>query len=352
MKRLSVRAFALVLPLFAWTPSAAAQSSDFVQTPEGVFPARCVHHVPNHGRVGADMNVYDADGGLVEAVTQDPTCPSAQVVSPQSSGAPSSQSTQPLDSCGCGANQACICNTCEFHFWPQQCLYSNTNGIAWLDGYTYVPGAYPNQSNNETDTVYLWSGLEGSDGSGNLYVLQPVLQYGVFGDQGCPKTWTGAYWMQDFYVIGNYIYVGDNLQVQPGDEIYWSTTAASYDNTFEAQFTDETGDFGWWISVQLPNAPTFALPAISETYNMNSCYDLPQYSVGAGWGQLYTFNNEIWAGSYDNWISVENVPSQPGASCTDQSAFIGLGLPSCNYSEWFTTESNPYYFDATLFWYP
>jgi len=176
----------------------------------------------------------------------------------------------------------------------------------------YVP---PNPVNNDGQLVYYWNGLQDT---GNLFVLQPVLQWG--GDNG----FGGEFWQIASWLVwsdGNYTRT-NAVQVTAGDYLDYDIEVVSVSGdtvTFDIRATDVTTNQVRTLSVQESGSEVtgkmFVIPAALEFYTAPNCgTDVPE--------ALFT-NIHLWNGTLNplQYNPATNNPineyqvSEDGSSC-------------------------------------
>jgi hypothetical protein len=240
--------------------------------------ASCVHEIPNHTVVGADLAVRDEQGRVVDQLEP---CQHAPVhLRPSRSGERPSATS--------GAHNP---STNGWVSWTQQYVPAHAWTWNWLSAIVVVPGAPRDQN----ALLYYFNGLEPQNGS---QILQPVLQWG----NGSPISDGGNFWGVSSYEVFSSglaahtplarVNSGDNIamdiylsNVSNGCGYEWTSSGLQYVCGTNYQYVVSASDWTNGASVSAtfnnyasgadapPNGTFFpwAYPAVHESYGDVDC---------------------------------------------------------------------------------
>jgi hypothetical protein len=249
---------------------------ELVQVPGNLMRSDCVHEIPNGAKV-----VVGSDGKTTGDVMKDGAviahyapC-SEEPIATRHMAAPEQNPMATL-------NHAPLPS---FNGWvadmQENLSLGASDNVDWESGQFLVP----NKPSVNGGTIFLFNGIAPT---GENWILQPVLQYGVSAAGG------GNYWAIASWFVGTGGAWHSPLEtVNAGDTIYGYTeqtaTGSTLDYVSEARDL-KTGAYSYLDVYSTGLHWTWAYAGVLEVYNVNSCSQLPSS------GYAYFNNSYVYHG--------------------------------------------------------
>jgi len=148
--------------------------------------------------------------------------------------------------------------------------YYGANIFTSFNGSWNVPTA-PSKSSGQT--IFTFTGLEGTYES-NLYIIQPVLQWGSSGAGG------GKYWaIASWYAFASSGFYSPVKTVSAGNTIVGDMVFNSGNQTWTISSVDKTSGVSSVLNVALPNTQTQYAYVTLEIVSVTACNQYPSGSV-------------------------------------------------------------------------
>jgi hypothetical protein len=285
--------------------------ADYVVTPQGFFSPACVHHLQPGERLRRDGSIQAADGSRRTVAP----CTQPRYTRDGTRVDPNGQVTRPmLQSMRKRAGQT-------VNGWVDDANYESSVAIGNITSYWVVPSA----PSNPGDAInFFFNGLEQSDTDANATILQPVLDWGNFGEGWHMTNWNCCLNGQDYYNGPFNVSTGDTIEgivastcsQDPCDNN--SATVTSIDLTSNQSLAYQTDAYDplYWV-----------FGGVLEAYNISQCSQFPSstsvdfYDISVTDINGNLIGSPPFAGEVDAPSSDVQCGYQTAASPTDVTVF-------------------------------
>jgi hypothetical protein len=285
--------------------------ADYVVTPQGYFSPACVHHLLPGESLRHDGSIQAADGSL-RAVAP---CTQARYTRDGTRIDPNGQVSRPaLKSLRRRAAQA-------VNGWVDDANYESNVAIGNITSYWVVPSA---PSNPGSAINFFFNGLEQSDTDANATILQPVLDWGNFGEGWHMTNWNCCLNGQDYYNGPFDVSTGDTIEgivastcsQDPCDDNSATVTSIDLTNNQSLAYQTDAYDPLYWV-----------FGGVLEAYNISACSQFPAstsvdfYDISVTDTNGNLIASPPFAGEVDASSSDVQCGYQTSASPTDVTVF-------------------------------
>jgi len=149
--------------------------------------------------------------------------------------------------------------------WVVDCYY----GAEVFSSFNATWNVPQSPTGKDDETIFTFTGLEGTY-QGNLYILQPVLQYGFSGSGG------GNYWgISSWWAFGTSGFFSPLVNVTTGDTIKGTMVFNPVNTTWTISSFDTTSRVRSVLNVNLTNTQTQYAYVALEVTGVATCADYP-----------------------------------------------------------------------------
>ena len=281
---------------------AALEHPGWVQVPGELIRPDCVHEIPKGATVEVENGHVTGDVTLNGTfIAHYDACPEEAVIT-----RPRHAHTENTGGVPCG-NVSCAGGWVEASQWNPSLGSSDDIDLMW--GVWTVPPVPTTASDG--GLIFLWNGIEDSS---ELWVLQPVLQYGeTFYKTG------GNYWaIASWFIENTNVFYSGPEKVNPGDSIFGYTEIIGTSGStldWKVNATDLTTGAYSWIKVGTSGLHwTWAFGGVLEAYNITECSQFPSsgtevfYDYGPyhGYPDFNAISPLGWYGKQYDWVEGPN----------------------------------------------
>ena len=234
--------------------------ANYVITPQGYFSPACVHHLQAGEKVRRDGSIEGMDGSLhaiapctQSRYTRDGTRidPNGAVTHPSALALRRRVSGQPVNG------------------WVDDGNYESDVAIGNITSYWVVPQAPSNPGNAIN---FFFNGLEQSNTDANATILQPVLDWGNFGEGWHMTNWNCCLNGQEYYNGPFNVNTGDTIE---GIVASSCSQDPCTDNSATITSIDLTTGQSLAYQTNAYNSLHWVFGGVLEAYNISQCTQFP-----------------------------------------------------------------------------